>query len=43
MLRLARARDVAALQKLLRAHILQTKQSFLDVLARGEFFEHEVA
>lgn len=37
MLRLIKARDVPALTKLLRAHIHQTKQSYLDVLERPEF------
>ena len=36
MLKLIRARDVAAVQKLLRAHINQTKQMYLDVLERRE-------
>lgn len=36
MLRLVKAKDVAALQKLLRAHINQTRQSYLDVLERLE-------
>jgi DNA-binding GntR family transcriptional regulator len=36
MLKLIRARDVSALQKLLRAHIKQTKQMYLDVLERQE-------
>lgn len=34
MLRLVKARDVPALQRVMRAHILQTKQSYLDVLGR---------
>ncbi len=37
MLRLVRAGDGAALQKLMRAHINQTRQSYLDVLERGAF------
>jgi len=37
MLRLVRAGDAASLQKLMRAHINQTKQSYLEVLERGEF------
>jgi len=37
MLRLIKARDVPALQRLLRAHITQTKQSYLDVLDRPNF------
>ena len=36
MLKLVRSRDVPALQKLLRAHISQTKQMYLDVLERRE-------
>ncbi|MBL8669700.1 MAG: GntR family transcriptional regulator [Alphaproteobacteria bacterium] len=36
MLRLAKARDAAALQKLLRAHIGQTRQSYLAVLDRRD-------
>jgi DNA-binding GntR family transcriptional regulator len=34
MLRLIKARDVGKLQKLLRAHIDQTRRMYLDVLAR---------
>jgi DNA-binding GntR family transcriptional regulator len=34
MLKLIKARDVAPLQKLLRAHINQTRQMYLDVLER---------
>lgn len=37
MLRLIRAGDSAALQKLMRTHINQTKQSYLDVLERGAY------
>ena len=37
MLRLVKARDAPALKKLLRAHIEQTKRSYLDVLERGDF------
>ncbi len=37
MLRLVKAKDGAGVQKLLRAHIHQTKQSYLDVLERPEF------
>lgn len=37
MLRLVKARDVAALQALLRAHINQTRRSYLDVLERRDF------
>jgi DNA-binding GntR family transcriptional regulator len=37
MLRLVKARDLAGLTKLLRAHINQTKQSYLDVLGRQDF------
>jgi DNA-binding GntR family transcriptional regulator len=36
MLKLVKARDVAALQKLMRTHINQTKQSYLDVLERAD-------
>jgi DNA-binding GntR family transcriptional regulator len=43
MLRLIRIGDVAALQKLLRAHIAQTKQSYLDVLDRPDFQETQAA
>jgi DNA-binding GntR family transcriptional regulator len=41
MLRLVKARDAAALTKLLRAHINHTKQSYLDVLERGDFLADE--
>ena len=34
MLKLIKAGEVAALQKLMRAHIRQTEQSYLDVLER---------
>jgi DNA-binding GntR family transcriptional regulator len=37
MLKLVKARDVAAVQKLLRAHINATKHSYLEVLERAEF------
>jgi DNA-binding GntR family transcriptional regulator len=37
MLKLVKARDVPALQKLLRTHINETKQSYLDVLESAEF------
>jgi DNA-binding GntR family transcriptional regulator len=36
MLKLIRARDVPSLQQLLRAHIEQTKRSYLDVLERWD-------
>jgi DNA-binding GntR family transcriptional regulator len=39
MLKLVKARDVPALQKLIRAHINQTKRWFLDVLERGELLQ----
>jgi DNA-binding GntR family transcriptional regulator len=41
MLRLVKARDAAAFTKLLRAHINHTKQSYLDVLERGDFLADE--
>lgn len=37
MLRLVKAKEGAGLQKLLRAHINQTRQSYLEVLERPEF------
>jgi DNA-binding GntR family transcriptional regulator len=37
ILRLVKARESAALIKLLRAHINQTRDSYLDVLERGDF------
>jgi DNA-binding GntR family transcriptional regulator len=37
MLRLVKQRDGIALARLLRSHIGQTKQSYLDVLERGDF------
>lgn len=43
MLELVKARDIAALQKLMRAHIHQTKQSYLDVLERPDFQNQEKA
>lgn len=43
MLRLVRAGDTAALTKLMRTHIGQTKQSYLDVLERGAFEVEEQA
>jgi DNA-binding GntR family transcriptional regulator len=43
MLRLVKARDVRALQRLLREHIEQTKQSYLEVLRRHEGVLEEVA
>ena len=36
MLKLVRTEDVAALQRLLRTHIRQTRQSYLDVLERRD-------
>ncbi len=41
MLRLVKGRDVAPLQKLIRAHIDQTRQMYLDVLARRALAESE--
>src|SRR5690606_6490147 len=41
MLRLVKAREVSALQALMRAHIQQTKQSYLDVLGKPEFQQQE--
>jgi DNA-binding GntR family transcriptional regulator len=41
MLKLVKARKTAALQKLLRTHIHQTKQSYLDVLDSPEFQNDE--
>ena len=43
MLRLVKARDVPALQTLLRAHINQTRHSYLDVLERRDFLLEEAA
>jgi DNA-binding GntR family transcriptional regulator len=43
MLKLVKARDVAALQRLLRAHINHTKESYLDVLEGAEFQLEEKA
>lgn len=43
MLELVKAREIAALQKLMRAHIHQTKQSYLDVLERPDFQNQEDA
>jgi DNA-binding GntR family transcriptional regulator len=43
MLKLVKARDVPALQSLLRAHINQTREWFLDVLERGELLQDEMA
>lgn len=40
MLKLVKARDVPALQTLMRGHINQTKQSYLDVLERRDFLNH---
>ena len=39
MLRLVKARDAAALTKLLRAHINQTRDSYVDVLERGDYLD----
>ena len=36
MLKFVRAKDVASLQRLLRAHIGQTRESYLEVLERRE-------
>jgi len=41
MLKLVKARDVPALQALMRGHITQTKQSYLDVLERRDFINDE--
>lgn len=41
MLELVKAREVASLQKLMRAHINQTRQSYLDVLERPDFQQQE--
>jgi DNA-binding GntR family transcriptional regulator len=43
MLKLVKARDVPALQRLLRAHINQTREWFLDVLEREELLQDEMA
>lgn len=43
MLKLVKARDVPALQSLMRGHINQTKQSYLDVLERRDFLTQEIA
>ena len=43
MLKLIKARDVPPLQKLLRAHINQTRQMYLDVLERRAIAEEKVA
>jgi DNA-binding GntR family transcriptional regulator len=43
MLKLIKARDVTALQALLRSHIHQTKQSYLDLLAQHDMTSEEVA
>jgi DNA-binding GntR family transcriptional regulator len=43
MLRLVKARDVPALQKLLQAHIRQTKRFYLDVLASRDPAAEEMA
>src|SRR3546814_14986549 len=41
MLELVKAREIAALQKLMRAHINQTRQSYLEVLERQDFQTQE--
>jgi DNA-binding GntR family transcriptional regulator len=43
MLKLIKAREVGPLQALLRAHIHQTKQSYLDVLERRDVLAGEFA
>jgi DNA-binding GntR family transcriptional regulator len=43
MLKLIKAREVEPLQTLLRAHIHQTKQSYLDVLERRDVLAEEMA
>jgi DNA-binding GntR family transcriptional regulator len=43
MLRLVKARDIAGLQTLLRAHIQQTRRSYLDVLASRAPMAEELA
>ena len=43
MLELVKAREISALQKLMRTHINQTKQSYLDVLERPDFQNQEDA
>ena len=43
MLKLIKARDVAPLQKLLRAHINQTRQMYFDVLERRASAEEKTA
>jgi DNA-binding GntR family transcriptional regulator len=43
MLKLIKAREVKPLQTLLRAHIHQTKQSYLDVLERRDVLAEEMA
>ena len=40
MLKLIKAREVSKLQKLIRDHIHQTKQSYLDVLGRRDILAH---
>jgi DNA-binding GntR family transcriptional regulator len=43
MLKMIKAREIAALQNLMRAHINQTKQSYLDVLERRDVLNEEIA
>lgn len=43
MLKLVKARDVVALQSLMRNHIQQTKQSYLDVLDRRDYLQEEAS
>jgi DNA-binding GntR family transcriptional regulator len=43
MLKLIKARELEPLQALLRAHIHQTKQSYLDVLERRDVLAEEMA
>ncbi|MFN4311571.1 MAG: GntR family transcriptional regulator [Ferrovibrio sp.] len=43
MLKLVKARDVQALQDLMRNHINHTKQSYLDVLEHRDFIAEEIA
>lgn len=43
MLKLIKAREVEPLQALLRAHIHQTKQSYLDLLERKDVLAEEIA
>lgn len=43
MLKLVKARDAKAFQRLLREHIEQTKRSYLEVLRRNEGMPREIA